>query len=204
MGDTEEEMSDSLDTQQQNDRPQSPGKRMRSKQKSDCQQRGGNYDAESEKDSSEPKGKVADSKSKVNCYKFTLIKLYLHVMFQGKENIVAEDVDWMEKCKNLLNTLCDSENSIAFRQPVKLLNVPYYLQVIDQPMNLQTVREKLEADNYATPSEFANDVHLIFENFKRCNPIRKLKKTIELSLSFEDHMRHILDSYKRRKAAVES
>ena len=110
-------MSDSLDTQQQNDRPQSPGKRMRSKQKSDCQQRGGNYDAESEKDSSEPKGKVADSKSKVNCYKFTLIKLYLHVMFQGKENMVGEYVDWKEECQNLLDILKRSEDAVTSANP---------------------------------------------------------------------------------------
>ena len=68
MGD---EMSDSLATKQ-NDRPQSSGKRIRSKQPSRCQRRGGNCGADSKKDCSKPKEKVADLKSKVNCYKFTL------------------------------------------------------------------------------------------------------------------------------------
>ena len=84
----------------------------------------------------------------------------------------AADLSWGEQCQNLLDILNRSEDSIPFRQPVNLLNVPDYLQVIDQPMDLQTVGEKLQAGHYATPSEFANDVRLIFENSKKFKPNR--------------------------------
>ena len=194
-------MSDSLNTQQQNGRPQSSGKRMRSKQPSDCQRRAGNYEVESEKDS-KPKGKVADLKSKVNCYKFTFIKLYLHVVFQGW--VVAEVIDWREQCQNLLEILIQSKDSVPFRSPVNIERVPDYLDTMAIPKDLKTVGGKLEANNYATPSEFAKDVRLFFENFKKCKSIRKLKKTIGLSILFEDQFHKILDSYKRRKAVVKS
>ena len=206
MEDTEEEMSDSLAIKQQNDRPKSSGDKMRSKQKSYCHQRGGNYDAKSEKDSSEPKRKVADSKSKVNGYKFIVFEIFLtSLVFQEKEIIVAEDVDRKEECKNLLGTLNRSDDSIPFRQPVKLLNVPDYLQVIDQPMDLQTVGEKLQADNYATLSEFAEDVRLIITNSKKFRPSKTsviYAMTDRLSILFEDHIRHILATYETRKTTT--
>ena len=110
------------------------------------------------------------------------------------ENIVEEDVDWKEECKNLLEDLDQSEDS----------DESDYRQVTDHPMDLKTVGEKLQVGHYATPSEFAKDVRLIFEKLKKCNPIRKLSETIELSILFEDNIRHILDSYKRRKVAVKS
>ena len=70
MEDTDEDMSDSSATQQQNDRPDSSGDGIPSKQSSDCQRRGGNYDTESDEDSSEPTGKVSVFKSKVNSFVF--------------------------------------------------------------------------------------------------------------------------------------
>ena len=194
-------MSDSS-TKQENDRPQWSGKRMRSKQPSLCQRRGGNCGADSKKDRPKPKEKVADSKSKVNCYKFTFMKFYLLVVFQGR--VVAEDVDWKGECKNLLDILNQSKDSVPFRLPVNIERVPDYLDTIAIPIDLKTVGEKLKANNYATPSEFAKDIRLIFKNSKKCNPIRKLKKTSGLSILFENQFHKILDSYKRRKAVVKS
>ena len=77
MKDKDEDMSDSLATQQHNDRPQSSGEKMRSKQPSDCQQWGVNYSTDSEEDSSKPAGKVADPKSRVNCYQFIFYEIDL-------------------------------------------------------------------------------------------------------------------------------
>ena len=126
-------------------------------------------------------------------------------MFQEKEIIVAENVDRKEECKKLLGTLNRSDDSIPFRQPVKLLNVPDYLQVIDQPMDLQTVGEKLQADNYATLSEFAEDVRLIITNSKKFRPSKTsviYAMTDRLSILFEDHIRHILATYETRKTTT--
>jgi len=48
-----------------------------------------------------------------------------------------------------------------------------YYDIIKQPMDLRTVKNKLEAKDgseYATPSEFATDVRLIFTNCYKYNP----------------------------------
>ena len=160
--------------------------------------------ADSEEDFFEPKGKVVHSKSKVNCYQIYSYECTYFFVFQGKEIFVSEDVDWKEQCQNLLNTLNDSKDSVIFRQPVDILDKSGNRQVIDLPIDLKTVGEKLKVGNYATPNDFAMDVRLIFENLKKFNPIRKLRKTIRFSILFEDQFHEILDSYKRRKAAVKS
>ena len=116
---------------------------------------------------------------------------------------MGEYVDWKEECQNLLNILKRSEDAVTFRQSISL-NESDNRQVIDKPMNLKTVREKLQEGNYATPNDFAKDVRLIFENLKKCNPIRKLRKSIRFSILFEDQFHEILDSYKRRNVAVKS
>ena len=198
-------MSDSSAIQQQNDGPQSSGGRIRSKHPTDCQ-RGGNYGADSE-DSSKPTGKWSVSKSKVNCYKFTFNEFVLICwLFQEKEITTgmstAADLGWKEQCQNLLDILNRSDDSIPFRQPVNIEQVPHYPLVIDQRMDLQTVGEKLGTGHYATPSEFATDVRLIFENSKKFKPNTKsdiYKMTDRLSILFEDQFHYIVASYETWK-----
>ena len=116
-------------------------------------------------------------------------------LFQEMGNIAAENVDWKEQCKDLLVILNQSEDSGPFREPIDISYVPDYLDTIEHPMDLQTVGEKLEANNYVTPSEFAEDVRLIVENSKKFNPNTKSKiygQTDRLSLLFEEQFRHIL------------
>lgn len=104
----------------------------------------------------------------------------------------------------MIETLCQSEDAGPFREPVSILDVPDYLQVIDHPMDLGTVREQLQVSNYATPMDFAKDVRLIFENSKKYNTLKKSRifaMTVRLSASFEEHIRGILASYKHRKSS---
>ena len=125
------------------------------------------------------------------------------VVFQGMENILPEHVYYMELCKILLEIMNLSQDSLPFRtEPVNVLRAAVYLQVIDFPMDLQTVGEKLEANKYATPNEFAKDVRLIFENSKKLYPNTKYKiygQTDQLSFLFEKHFHNILTSYETRK-----
>jgi hypothetical protein len=53
-----------------------------------------------------------------------------------------------------------------FAKPVDVenLNLSDYYQIIKKPMDLGTVKKKLENREYATPDEFAADVRLIFSN----------------------------------------
>ena len=63
----------------------------------------------------------------------------------------AAALNWKQQCKDLLDKLRQMEDSEPFREPVNILDVPDYLQVIDHPM------------------DFAKDVRLIFENSKNYN-----------------------------------
>ena len=118
---------------------------------------------------------------------------------------MTEEVSWKQQCKDLLKTLNHSEDSVPFREPIDTLYAPEYLEVIDHPMDLQTVLEELQSGNYGTPSEFAKDIRLIFENSKNYNP-NELSKiygmTVRLSILFEDLIRNILTFYEIQKTAA--
>lgn len=53
-----------------------------------------------------------------------------------------------------------------FKVPVdpKLLNVPDYFDIVKKPMDLSTIKMKLETGKYSDPWEYVDDVWLMFEN----------------------------------------
>lgn len=77
-----------------------------------------------------------------------------------------------------------------FYQPVDadLLGLEDYHLVVKKPMDLGTVKRKIESGEYRTASEFAEDVRLIFTNCYRYNPpgsdvvamARKLQDVFEM------------------------
>ncbi|CZT49089.1 related to RING3 kinase [Rhynchosporium secalis] len=56
----------------------------------------------------------------------------------------------------------------AFKHPVDPVidNVPNYFEVIKKPMDLTTIKGKMERDEYSSAQEFESDVRLIFQNAK--------------------------------------
>lgn len=56
-----------------------------------------------------------------------------------------------------------------FINPVNREEVPDYYNVIEAPMDLSTMEERLEHDHYATPREFVGDLKLIFANCRQYN-----------------------------------
>ncbi|KAL8654569.1 MAG: hypothetical protein Q9226_003385 [Calogaya cf. arnoldii] len=63
------------------------------------------------------------------------------------------------------------------------LNIPDYHSIIKKPMDLRTVREKLENAQYENAKEFEQDVKLIFANCRKYNgpehPIRATANEVE-------------------------
>ena len=53
-----------------------------------------------------------------------------------------------------------------FRNPVDPIadQVPNYFTVVKQPMDLSTIKSKIDAGSYRNGKEFENDVRLIFQN----------------------------------------
>uniref|UniRef100_A0A7N4NRW3 Bromodomain and WD repeat domain containing 3 n=1 Tax=Sarcophilus harrisii TaxID=9305 RepID=A0A7N4NRW3_SARHA len=116
-----------------------------------------------------------------------------------KTSIQATPVEWVKQCKELLSLIYEREDSEHFRQPVDQLSYPDYQDIIDTPMDFSTVKETLEAGNYASPLEFYKDVRLIFTNSKAYTPNKKSRiysMTLRLSALFENHIKNIISDYK--------
>ncbi|KAL8720471.1 MAG: hypothetical protein Q9225_002659 [Loekoesia sp. 1 TL-2023] len=91
-------------------------------------------------------------------------------------------------CLHILNELAKPRYSALtapFAIPVDpvALNIPDYHSVIKKPMDLRTIREKLENGQYENAKEFDSDIRLMFANCHKYNgpdhPIRAQAKQLE-------------------------
>ncbi|KAJ7178350.1 hypothetical protein C8R43DRAFT_973061 [Mycena crocata] len=69
-----------------------------------------------------------------------------------------------------MKDLKDHSAAWAFQHPVNGEEVPDYYDVIKEPMDFQTMSEKLEANAYKTVEAFLEDAQLVFDNCRRYNP----------------------------------
>ncbi|XP_032075095.1 bromodomain and WD repeat-containing protein 1 isoform X1 [Thamnophis elegans] len=122
-------------------------------------------------------------------------------LLKGK-NITKSRYDenrWRKQCMELVNLIFQCEDSEPFRQPVDLERYPDYREIIDTPMDLATIKETLEAENYDTPMELCKDVRLIFSNAKAYTPNKKSKiysMTLRLSALFEEKISRIISDFR--------
>ncbi|XP_073523243.1 E3 ubiquitin-protein ligase TRIM33 isoform X2 [Phyllobates terribilis] len=94
---------------------------------------------------------------------------------KGKTVQGLNPVDQM-KCERLLLYLYCHELSIEFQEPVPA-SIPNYYKIIKKPMDLSTVKKKLQkkhSQHYQTPEVFVSDVRLIFKNCERFNEMMKV------------------------------
>ncbi|KAJ6790070.1 hypothetical protein PWT90_06911 [Aphanocladium album] len=70
---------------------------------------------------------------------------------------------------HLLNDLQNHNSAWPFLVPVNRDDVADYYDVIKEPMDLSTMENKLEADQYATPEDFIKDATLVFDNCRKYN-----------------------------------
>ncbi|KAG9439276.1 hypothetical protein H6P81_019441 [Aristolochia fimbriata] len=94
----------------------------------------------------------------------------IHCQLKRKRQMM--DRAMTKQCADILKTLMNHEAGWVFNQPVDpvTLNIPDYFDVISEPMDLGTIRSKLEKDLYADAQEFVADVRLTFANAMRYNP----------------------------------
>ncbi|XP_036284024.1 transcription intermediary factor 1-alpha isoform X3 [Pipistrellus kuhlii] len=74
------------------------------------------------------------------------------------------------KCERLLLFLYCHEMSLAFQDPVPL-TVPDYYKIIKNPMDLSTIKKRLQEEYYmyTKPEDFVADFRLIFQNCAEFN-----------------------------------
>lgn len=70
---------------------------------------------------------------------------------------------------HLLNDLQNHNSAWPFLVPVNRDEVADYYEVIKEPMDLSTMENKLEADQYPTPEDFIRDANLIYDNCRKYN-----------------------------------
>ncbi|KAJ9690847.1 hypothetical protein PVL29_013144 [Vitis rotundifolia] len=76
------------------------------------------------------------------------------------------------QCTAILKKLMTHPAGWVFNQPVDpvALNIPDYFSIISKPMDLGTIKSKLEKNMYLATEEFAADVRLTFANAMLYNP----------------------------------
>jgi len=69
-------------------------------------------------------------------------------------------------CRDVLDQVLRHRHAWPFKQPVDpvALGIPDYFLVIKNPMDLGTIRKKLNTSQYRTTEEFIADVQLVFDN----------------------------------------
>jgi len=91
-----------------------------------------------------------------------------------KRNRIANDPQ-MKFCHTVLKELYKKQHqsyAFPFYEPVDwvALKIPDYPEIIKQPMDLSTVKKKLENHQYETAKQFEDDVRLMFRNCYKYNP----------------------------------
>ncbi|NP_001191640.1 CREB-binding protein [Aplysia californica] len=88
--------------------------------------------------------------------------------------------------------------SLPFRQPVDpvVLHIPDYFDIVKKPMDLSTIRRKLDSGLYSDPWEYVDDVCLMFDNAWLYNrkTSRVYKYASKLSEVFESEIDSVMQS----------
>ncbi|KAL5269753.1 hypothetical protein ACHWQZ_G003278 [Mnemiopsis leidyi] len=113
----------------------------------------------------------------------------------------------LRQCHTLLKELMGRKHKASawpFYQPVDHVNMGLhdYLTIIKKPMDLGTIRTKIEKGEYANEKEFATDMRLIFSNCYRYNPpghdVVLMAK--ELESTFESRFKKITEQAQVRQS----
>ena len=111
---------------------------------------------------------------------------------RGLPGSYANSSRQMRHCLEIIRDLHQKKHydyAWPFYEPLnwEALGLVDYPDIIDQPMDLGTVKRKLEAGEYEKPDDFASDVRLICRNCYRYNPPGDdvVKKAQRLSEHFE-------------------
>ncbi|XP_063632423.1 bromodomain and WD repeat-containing protein 3 [Cydia splendana] len=99
----------------------------------------------------------------------------------------AGSISWRAACTRVLQELTGSTDAGPFREPVSLEQVPDYLTIVKNPMDLGTISQKLAAGRYSRPAQVHRDLALVFHNSRLYNTNKRSRiysMTVRLSALF--------------------
>jgi len=105
----------------------------------------------------------------INCFTVEQIETHIKSLNRGLQLPPAK---LKIKCLDVLKVLQGHQHGWVFNSPVDPveLGLPDYFQVIKRPMDLGSIRKRLENGCYRSLEEFEADVHLTFDNAMLYNP----------------------------------
>ncbi|RRT55342.1 hypothetical protein B296_00019923 [Ensete ventricosum] len=112
----------------------------------------------------------------------------------------------MKKCGDTLSKLMKHKKSVWFNSPVDVVGMGLhdYHQIIKSPMDLGTVKKKLNDGLYPSPLEFASDIRLTFNNALLYNPkgheVHKLAD--QFLRHFEGLFRPLYQTYEKQRSTM--
>jgi histone acetyltransferase len=86
-----------------------------------------------------------------------------------EELIKTKEVSFLLECQNLLELLKKHPSSWPFRDPVSLEDVPDYVLVVKEPIDLKTIEKKLASSEYADKQAFVEDILKVCRNSRLYN-----------------------------------
>ena len=105
----------------------------------------------------------------------------------------------MNECMELLSIFRGDPMCEVFQQPVDWqgLGLFDYPEIVAEPMDFQTIKDKLDDDKYSTMNSFAYDMRLVFKNCMKYNrPDSELYKLSEkLHKKFEKNFSTLVKKY---------
>lgn len=81
---------------------------------------------------------------------------------------------WKHMCKKITQCLIESPYGAPFIHPVDESDAPEYYNLIEQPIDLTTIMNKIKQDSYESIEQFRSDINLIFINCKKYNESNSL------------------------------
>lgn len=84
----------------------------------------------------------------------------------------------------VLKKLKKNEDSWPFLEPVDEEDAPNYYKVVQSPMSLQRMEDKLDSGKYKSLAEFKRDFQLILANCKQYNGSRNGKYHILFQINY--------------------
>lgn len=105
----------------------------------------------------------------INCFSVEQIELHIASLYNG---LVLAPLKLKTKAMEVLKVVQAHQHAWVFNTPVDPveLGLPDYFQVIEHPMDLGSVRKKLENGLYTKLEQFEEHVHLTFDNAMLYNP----------------------------------
>lgn len=115
----------------------------------------------------------------------------------------------LQFCQDFLIKLNKNPLTSCFREPVDTQKYPQYLRMIEKPMDLHTVSQKLKNNSYFKIDEWKDDIFLIWKNAQKFNDPNNLVYKISVTLqkkcerAFENIPKSNLDQWIRKMQKIQ-